>query len=400
MNLSDVFPAVAHKTLVAVDLPHAGSNQHELNGVAALREFFRTTRKTEGTINWHYFADDRDPEHGTGKFTFYDARAKSAHRTGRSEWRLYYSGDFLLRARPGDLLVLARTASGAYHALVFQKDSSWLRAARELLGLTELQRRFRWIPSERLERHSLEFFRQRILDELELGLGLPASSDDEALVVERFGHAFPSTREMSALARSLAEADLRDPDATLTRWLHREEQLFRALETVIVRERLQQQFRSVDEFIEYSLSVHNRRKSRMGFALQNHLEELFRLSGLRFSTQVRTERNNTADFIFPGAKEYRDPAFDTALLVMLGAKSTCKDRWRQVLTEAARIPTKHLCTLEAGISTKRTDEMRAHSLRLVIPAGLHCTFTRRQRAWIMTVGGFIDFVRHKQRKLL
>ena len=50
---------------------------------------------------------------------------------------------------------------------------------------------------------------------------------------------------------------------------------------------------------------------------------------------------------------------------------TSKDRWRQVLTEADRIPQKHLCTLEAGISTKQTDETRRQSLTLVVPAGLH-----------------------------
>jgi hypothetical protein len=33
---------------------------------------------------------------------------------------------------------------------------------------------------------------------------------------------------------------------------------------------------------------------------------------------------------------------------MLGAKTTCKDRWRQVLTEAIKIPHKHLFTLETA----------------------------------------------------
>ena len=62
-----------------------------------------------------------------------------------------------------------------------------------------------------------------------------------------------------------------------------------------------------------------------------------------------------------------------ALLVMLGVKSTSKDRWRQVLTEADRIPQKHLCTLEAGISAKQTDEMQRQQLTLVVPTGLHAT---------------------------
>ena len=61
---------------------------------------------------------------------------------------------------------------------------------------------------------------------------------------------------------------------------------------------------------------------------------------------------------------------------MLGAKSTCKDRWRQVLSEAQRIPNKHLLTLEPGISENQTDEMQAKRLQLILPAQLHATYRR------------------------
>ena len=43
---------------------------------------------------------------------------------------------------------------------------------------------------------------------------------------------------------------------------------------------------------------------------------------------------------------------------MLAAKTSCKDRWRQVLAEADRIRTKHLLTLEPAISKIQTAEMR------------------------------------------
>ena len=39
-------------------------------------------------------------------------------------------------------------------------------------------------------------------------------------------------------------------------------------------------------------------------------------------------------------------------------KSTCKDRWRQVLSEADRIPNKHLFTLEAAISENQTSKCK------------------------------------------
>ena len=77
---------------------------------------------------------------------------------------------------------------------------------------------------------------------------------------------------------------------------------------------------------------------------------------------------------------------------MLGVKSTLKDRWRQVLAEASRIDRKHLLTLEPGISTRQTDEMVRNSLQLVVPHGLHATFTPDQAGWLMNFRDFIDLV--------
>lgn len=81
---------------------------------------------------------------------------------------------------------------------------------------------------------------------------------------------------------------------------------------------------------------------------------------------------------------------------MLGVKSTCKDRWRQVLAEADRIDDKHLLTLETSISTHQTDEMAAKRLQLVLPRGLHQTYTPAQQAWLMDVATFTDLVRSRQ----
>ena len=81
---------------------------------------------------------------------------------------------------------------------------------------------------------------------------------------------------------------------------------------------------------------------------------------------------------------------------MLGAKSTCKDRWRQVLSEAARIEGKHLLTLEPSISENQTSEMRAKQLQLVLPKALHETYRPAQRSWLMSVADFISLVRARQ----
>jgi hypothetical protein len=81
---------------------------------------------------------------------------------------------------------------------------------------------------------------------------------------------------------------------------------------------------------------------------------------------------------------------------MLGAKTTCKDRWRQVLAEAKRIEHKHLLTLEAAISSHQTDQMREHKLQLVIPRGLHSTFTPAQRLTLLTLADFTAMVKERE----
>ena len=54
---------------------------------------------------------------------------------------------------------------------------------------------------------------------------------------------------------------------------------------------------------------------------------------------------------------------------VLRAKSACKDRRRQVLAEAAKIPRKHLLTLEPGISGPQTTQMANSNLQLVARVG-------------------------------
>jgi len=276
-SLNSIFSAVVFKTLALVDLPERGSNQHEINGVGALKGFFETEQQVSGPISWHYFSDDSEPLQSTGNFTFYDARARSAARTGRTEWRMYYNGDFLSCATPGDVLILARTLDGAIFGLVFQNDSGWLRAAQTLFQFKEATPSLQLITSEDLQDQELEFIKRQILDELNIEVPIGSSDDDyelasrELYAAQQVGRDFPSTRRMSELAQSLVIVEYRDADTALLVCLDREERVFKAIEKIIVGEKIRTGFSDIDEFAEYSLSVQNRRKSRMGSALQNHL---------------------------------------------------------------------------------------------------------------------------------
>ncbi len=109
-----------------------------------------------------------------------------------------------------------------------------------------------------------------------------------------------------------------------------------------------------------------------------------------------TEGKLKPDFIFPGIECYRDKKFESSRLTMLASKTTSKDRWRQILNEAVRIPLKHLITLEPSISLNQTNEMQSERVQLVIPAALHDTYTAGQRTWLMDVSGFLALAQVRQ----
>ena len=148
--------------------------------------------------------------------------------------------------------------------------------------------------------------------------------------------------------------------------------------------------------MQYSLTVQNRRKSRAGWAFGNHIEALLEAGGIRYIREATTEKRNGPDFLFPGEAEYHDADWPADQLTMLGAKTSCKDRWRQVLAEADRISPKHLLTLEPGISVAQTTEMRRSNLRLVLPISLHDSFLPEQRGELLDLNSFLELIRSRQ----
>lgn len=77
-------------------------------------------------------------------------------------------------------------------------------------------------------------------------------------------------------------------------------------------------------------------------------------------------------------------------------KTTCKDRWRQVLNEADRIETKYLFTLQQGISKNQLREMKHEHLKLVVPASYRTSFDKEFQPEIETLASFIEMVKLKQ----
>jgi EcoRII C terminal/Restriction endonuclease EcoRII, N-terminal len=168
--------------------------------------------------------------------------------------------------------------------------------------------------------------------------------------------------------------------------------LFRVVEDAIELPRIGA-FTSVDAFTARALSVLNRRKARAGASLELHLARVFTEEEVGFDDHKVTENNNVPDFIFPSIAEYRARPVGDPRLRMLAVKTTCKDRWRQVLPEAEKIPRKHLFTLDTGISANQHAQMTAAGLTLVVPAQRVSDFPPGVRAQLITLEAFIALVR-------
>ena len=136
----------------------------------------------------------------------------------------------------------------------------------------------------------------------------------------------------------------------------------------------------------------------MGHSLENHLEAVFRAHQLSYVRGFSTENKHRPDFLFPSGEAYRTaPESRDLHLTMLGAKSSCKLRWRQVLDEASKIQKRHVLTLEAGISEPQTHQMRESDLQLVVPRPIQDTYAAEQRKWLWTVSDFIREVKRRAR---
>lgn len=406
--LSDLFVGVGLKKLAAVDASPESSNQHEVTGSKPLVSILgdqdrKLSGPTDNRFRATYIWLEGEQEAITeeGHLSWYDSRRNHPTRT---EWRLYYQGNSVTKMmRQGDFLFVARRPNDHLLFIIVPAESTVFSQLVWLFGIDDTSTcEFTVREISRRDASELDYAARYILDELAIDIeDVDAGALD--VLISKFGNKFPTTQEFSELARSSLKGvnPLDDADAALMAWLEQEELLFRRLERKIVDDRLRSGFLSddvpdVDGFLSFSLSVQNRRKSRAGYSLEHHLQKLFTVHGIRFQRGVVTENRNKPDFLFPGQSQYQDPLFPAERLTMLGAKSTLKDRWRQVLNEAVRITAKHLITLEPGISQNQTDQMAVSGLQLVIPEKIHKTFKPAQQPTLLNVKSFLRLVEQRQ----
>lgn len=326
------------------------------------------------TIKWQ---DDFETE---SRFIYYGQKTRNEYRLTR-----YGRGfPFLKDENIGDLLIISKKGDKYYEAYILSSDEdideflvSLNISSTDVNGI--IPKQFQESSEDRL----LQCFKAFL----------------QALKID-----FPTTIELATNARhcymnsySITEKIIQhQPDIELLNWIDAEFQLFKVIENDRYTKRIQTPFETVEELVAIANTILNRRKSRAGKSLEHHLAEIFRNFDLRFSAQSRTEDNKKPDFLFPAEEQYHNPRFDEGKLIMLASKTTCKDRWRQILNEADRVKTKHLFTLQQGISSNQLDEMYRHNVCLVVPQPYLKSFPGKFRDRIMTLDSFVKFAKNTQ----
>lgn len=285
--------------------------------------------------------------------------------------------------KTGSLFVMTKIGSEEYSGFIFDTDDD-IQGFLDSFGLTPAETN-RLIEMNKVHSEDKE---KEAIDSYISGLDEDFPSSKEMSRAARMIYQVATTMGSLAIARN-------DPDTALLCWTEGEYRLFKEIEKSRYGNTIAGGFKSVDDFISLANQVLNRRKSRAGKSLEHQLSAIFDENKIQYTPQAVTEGNKKPDFIFPSIEAYHDMSYAIEDLCMLAAKTTCKDRWRQILNEADRLrdENKYLCTMQQGISGTQMDEMQAEKVILVVPKKFISYYPKDRRDRIWTIGMFVDYIK-------
>jgi EcoRII C terminal/Restriction endonuclease EcoRII, N-terminal len=298
----------------------------------------------------------------------------------RSEYRLTRFGrgfPYLTRDSVGDLLVLIPIGPQRFRAFLLDLEED-IEELEATLGV-QIGRSWAIYKNGAPEIENENECIERSFREFVLGLT-----------------SFPTGQSFSATTQSAVENCVRDfatldPDECLALLIDSEYRLFRMAERALCTSEVQRLFRDIDDFLAAAATIMNRRKSRAGRSLENHVGAL--LSRRSVPHVMRPDRiDGKPDIVIPGADAYLDPNWPLERLFVVGVKTTCKDRWRQVLNEARRVKHKYILTIQPGISENQLREMHEADVSLVVPKHLHGGYPSGAPIELLTLEDFVDRV--------
>lgn len=125
----------------------------------------------------------------------------------------------------------------------------------------------------------------------------------------------------------------------------------------------------IAEIDRIMLSASQQRKSRAGYSFEHHIEAMLADGSIPFSKQVIMEAKKRPDFVLPSLPHLKSAATGPAAGLILSAKTTLRERWKQVQREMNESDL-FLATVDEAIAANAIEDMASMGIILVVPESL------------------------------
>jgi hypothetical protein len=126
---------------------------------------------------------------------------------------------------------------------------------------------------------------------------------------------------------------------------------------------------SIGEIDRIMLSASQQRKSRAGYSFEHHIEAMLTAGRIPFAKQVVIEAKKRPDFVLPSLEHLRSVFDGPARGLILSAKTTLRERWKQVEREMGASDL-FLATVDENIAANAIEDMASMNITLVVPEAL------------------------------
>jgi hypothetical protein len=116
----------------------------------------------------------------------------------------------------------------------------------------------------------------------------------------------------------------------------------------------------------YMLSAGQQRKSRAGLSFEHHIERMLSDGSVPFLKQVVIQARKRPDFVLPSLDHLSNPPAGKARGLILSAKTTLRERWKQVEREMHGSEL-FLGTVDENIAANAIEEIGSMGINLVVP---------------------------------
>jgi len=117
------------------------------------------------------------------------------------------------------------------------------------------------------------------------------------------------------------------------------------------------------------LSASQQRKSRAGRSYEHHIAAMLKSGKVPFQMQAVLDATKRADFVLPSLRFIKSERDSASSGLILSAKTTLRERWKQVLQEMGQHRL-FLTTLDENVPGSTIEDMASFNAYLVIPESL------------------------------